>query len=98
MIRNRRKLFAHVSRVSDLFRRRLAEMKFEAPAKLRIRGMAIGVETGDEDFVSDIVERCREAGLLLASADNVLTIFPPLTVEEKTVNRALAILERSIVP
>jgi len=72
-------------------------MKFEPPAKLRIPGMAIGVETGDDDSVSDIVERCREAGLLLASAD-VLTMFPPLTVGEKTANRALTILERSIVP
>ena len=92
MIRNKRKLFAHVSRMSDLFRRRLAEMKFEPPAKVRVRGMAIGVETGDDDYVSDIVERCQEKGLLLASAGNTLTMFPPLTVEEEMVNKALDIL------
>jgi 4-aminobutyrate aminotransferase-like enzyme len=96
IVKNQRRLLRGVSEMSDYIRDRLSGMKFKPPAKLRIKGMAIGVETGDEDYVDKITKRCRKNGLLLTSSDNILTMFPPLTLERETADDALDILERSL--
>lgn len=53
-------------------------MKFAAQASVRVIGLAIGVEFGeDSDYASQLGERCREAGLLVsAEEENLLTMFP----------------------
>ncbi len=78
--------------MSDHFRVRLGAMKFKSPATLRIKGLANGVETGDAEYVDEIIERCYEQQLLLTSADDVLMMLPPLTIDRKTADRALDIL------
>ena len=52
-------------------------------------GLAIGVEFGDgSDYASKPGDRCREAGLLVSTEeDNLLTIFPPLTIEREVVRQ-----------
>ena len=41
-----------------------------------------------------LAERCRKAGLLVsAEEDNLLTMFPALTIERKAVREGLDILE-----
>lgn len=96
IIRHRRKLLEHVAEMSDLFGERLARMKFKPPAKLRIKGLAIGVETGDENYVSKIAEKCRRKGLLLTTAGNVLTMFPALTIDAAVAEEGLEILRGTV--
>jgi acetylornithine/succinyldiaminopimelate/putrescine aminotransferase len=68
---------------------------FEDAEEVRVQGMAVAVEIGDEDAVSRIVKRCRDAGLIVIEEEDTLMMLPPLTVDEQTVEQALEILERA---
>jgi acetylornithine/succinyldiaminopimelate/putrescine aminotransferase len=68
---------------------------FEDAKEVRVQGMAAAVEIGDEDAVSRIVKRCRDAGLIVIEEEDTLMMLPPLTVDEETVEEALEILERA---
>lgn len=72
-------------------------MQFEDRKEIRIRGMAIAVEAGeDDDYVSEIDDRCNKNGLLITTAGNALTMFPPLTLDRRTAKAGLDILEKSL--
>ena len=73
-------------------------MKFAEHASVRVMGLAIGVEFGEEsDYASRLAERCQEAGVLVsAEDDNLLTMFPALTIESDVVEEGLDILERCL--
>ena len=46
-----------------------------------------------EDKVGDVVNACREAGLIVGTAgDNVLRCAPPLVIEQQHVDEALGII------
>ena len=64
--------------------------------EIRIRGMAIAAETGDEDAASEIAERCRKNGLLLTTSGAAITMFPPLTLDRRTARQGLDILESAL--
>jgi adenosylmethionine-8-amino-7-oxononanoate aminotransferase len=93
--KHRAALLANVATQSDFLRARLTEMKFREQASVRVIGLAIGVEFGEEShYASQLAERCRKAGLLVsAEEDNLLTMFPALTIERKAVREGLDILE-----
>jgi 4-aminobutyrate aminotransferase-like enzyme len=88
-------LLANVESQSDFFRARLSAMKFAEQASVRIMGLAIGIEFSERShYASRLGERCREAGLLVSTEDdNLLTMFPALTIDRKTVREGLDILE-----
>ncbi len=65
------------------------------PAEIRVKGLAIAVRVGDQ--AAEIARRCRAGGLLLADEDDLLLMFPALTVDEATVAAALDILEGALV-
>ena len=79
----------------EYFRSRLSGMKFAEPASVRVMGLAIGVEFGDgSDYAAKLGDRCREAGLLVSTEeDNLLTMFPPLTIDREVARRGLDLLE-----
>jgi acetylornithine/N-succinyldiaminopimelate aminotransferase len=62
---------------------------------VRGRGLLIGVElTGP---AAPVVEACREAGVLVLTAgEKVLRLAPPLLVEERDCDRALAVIESGL--
>jgi 4-aminobutyrate aminotransferase-like enzyme len=93
--RHQRAVLANVATQGDTFRARLSEMKFAEQASVRVMGLAIGVEFGEgSQYASRLGERCREAGLLVsAEEDNLLTMFPPLTIEAGVVGAGLDVLE-----
>ena len=93
--KHRTALLANVATQSDTFRARLSEMKFREQASVRVLGLAIGIEFGEEShYASQLGERCRQAGLLVsAEEDNLLTMFPALTIEGEAVREGLDILE-----
>ncbi len=53
------------------------------------------MEFGDKShYASELAERCRKAGLLVsAEKENLLTMFPALTIEREAVREGLDILE-----
>ncbi|HWS71940.1 MAG TPA: aminotransferase class III-fold pyridoxal phosphate-dependent enzyme, partial [Thermoanaerobaculia bacterium] len=96
IVKHRTRLLRGVNALSDHFGERLASMRFRDPARLRIKGLAIGVESGDEKYLDKVTERCRQKGLLVTSAGNILTLFPPLTIDRETADEGLDILESSL--
>jgi 4-aminobutyrate aminotransferase-like enzyme len=97
LIRNETRLLSQAEQISAYLRGRLEAMDFGHPVEVRARGMAIAVEIdGDEDLASEISDRCRRAGLLLTTAGNALTMFPPLTLDRRTAKQAMDTLERAI--
>lgn len=90
---NAGELMRHVDEVSAYIADRLGAMDFE---QVRIRGMAIAADTGDEDGASEIAERCRKNGLLVTTSGAAITMFPPLTLNRRTAKQGLDILERAV--
>jgi predicted acetylornithine/succinylornithine family transaminase len=63
--------------------------------EVRGKGLLIGVELARP--AAPVVDACREAGLLvLAAGDMVLRLAPPLIVDERVCERALAILDEAL--
>lgn len=97
VIRNQSTLLEQAGAISAYFGQRLAAMRFEDLKEIRIRGMAIAVEVGDDkDDVSEISDRCRKNGLLVTTSGNAITMFPPLTLDRRTAKAGLDILEKSL--
>ena len=93
--KHRGRLLANVAEQGDYFRARLTQTKFGEPGSVRVMGLAIGVEFGEgSDYAPKLAGRCREAGLLVsAEEDNLLTLFPALTIEREVAERGLDVLE-----
>ena len=96
IIQNKRPLLDGVAATSAYFRDRLVTMDFGEEAKFNIRGLAIGVDVGDEDYAEEIAERCRDGGVLLATEGSVITMLPALTIDRPAARRGLDIFEQSI--
>jgi len=91
--RNAGKVMRNVEAISAYIADRLGAMGLE---EIRIRGMAIAAETGDEDAASETAERCRKNGLLLTTSGTAITMFPPLTLDRRTAKQGLDILESAL--
>ncbi|MBV8544786.1 MAG: aminotransferase class III-fold pyridoxal phosphate-dependent enzyme, partial [Acidobacteria bacterium] len=96
LIRNQARLLRDAAEISAYFGQRLAAMNFDDLKDIRIRGMAIAVEAGDGDYVSAITARCSKNGLMVTTAGNAITMFPPLTLDRRTAKAGLDILEKSL--
>ena len=93
---NRRRLLAGVAEMSEYFRARLLQLEFDRPAAVRIQGLAIGIEVGDEDYADAIHDKCRRNGLLVSTEGSTVLLLPSLTIDKRTAARGLDILARSI--
>ena len=94
--RHEAELFADVAARSIQFADALASMPWEREAKLRIRGLALAVDLGDRKHVEKLVERFREAGVLLGSEGSALVLFPALTIDEATAAEGLNLMEQAL--
>jgi acetylornithine/succinyldiaminopimelate/putrescine aminotransferase len=93
---NRSRLLAHVAELSEYFRVRLLQLEFDRPAAVRIQGLAIGIDVGDEDYADSIHESCRRHGLLVSTEGSTVLLLPSLAVDTRTAAKGLDILARSI--
>lgn len=93
---HQKKLMQNVADRSDFFRTRLSYLQFKQPIALRIQGLAIGIDVGDEDYASKIQSRCRKQGLLITNEGSTLLLFPALNIDQSIAEKAMEILERSI--
>lgn len=91
--------FEHVQRMGKLLRVRLDELCRKHPAVLdsvRGLGLMIGLKCVVPNL--EMVTALRDKGLLTVSAgDNVVRILPPLIVEERHVDEAIAIIDAACV-
>lgn len=96
LTRHRARLLKNATQLGAYFLDRLAQMNFDGGARINGTGLAIGIEVESEAYASKIGEACRKKGLLISTEDDVLMLFPALTIERETAERGLDILERSI--
>jgi adenosylmethionine-8-amino-7-oxononanoate aminotransferase len=89
--RNGGELLGHVEAMNRLFVERLAALDL---GSVQGQGLALGVATGDEARTKKIKEKCQKEGLLVAAEGDVLTLFPPLVIDEATATEGLDILAR----
>ncbi|MEA3016280.1 MAG: acetylornithine/N-succinyldiaminopimelate aminotransferase [Sphingomonadales bacterium] len=89
--RNGRKLLANVDAMNRLFVERLAALGL---GSVQGQGLALGIVTGDEARAERIKAKCETQGLLVAAEGDVLTLFPPLVIDEATATEGLEILAR----
>jgi adenosylmethionine-8-amino-7-oxononanoate aminotransferase len=95
-IKHQEDLLRHVIEVSAYFEARLSQMKFKFPATIRMRGLAIGVEVDEPGYAARIQDKALESGLLFSVENDVLKLFPALTVTQETAKEGLDILETCI--
>ncbi len=96
IIANKRRLLDGVERMSGYFRDRLSAMDFGEEVKLNVRGLAIGVDVGDEDYADEIIEKSQRGGLLVTNEESVITILPALTIDRAAAKQGLDILEQAL--
>jgi acetylornithine/N-succinyldiaminopimelate aminotransferase len=67
----------------------------KAAAEVRGLGLMIGIRCVAPAY--DVVAKLREAGLLtVPAADNVVRLLPPLNIDQRHVDEAVAIIESVI--
>jgi len=96
LMKRREALLAEVNELGEYFEARLSSMDFGADAPCRVKGLAAGIEFGDEDIASKLRDRCRRKGLLISAEDDVAMMLPALTIEKKIAKRGLDIFERCL--
>ena len=74
----------------------MVNIAFNRPAAVRIQGLAIGIDVGDEDYADTIHEKCRRNGLLVSTEGSTVLLLPSLAIDKRTAARGLDILARSI--
>lgn len=65
------------------------------PAAVRIQGLAIGIDVGDEDYADAIRHRCHRNGLLV-STEGSTVLLPSLAIDKRTAARGLDLVARSL--
>ncbi|MDX1623671.1 MAG: acetyl ornithine aminotransferase family protein [Gemmatimonadota bacterium] len=100
-------LMANAEELGGYTMERLRELagRHETIGDVRGRGLMIGVELVSDresrerapDLRNEVVQRCFEKGLLiLGCGTNTVRWAPPLTIDEKTVDRALEIFDEAL--
>ena len=81
---NRARLLTGVAEMSEYFRVRLLQLEFDRPAAVRIQGLAIGIDVGDEDYADTIHDKCRRNGLLVSTEGSTVLLLPSLAIDKRT--------------
>ena len=96
LTRHRTNLLKNAAELGAYFLTRLSQMSFKGNASIRGKGFAIGIEVEDETYASKVGDACRKNGLLVATEEHRLMLFPALTIDRQTAERGLDIFERSL--
>jgi len=90
-------VLAHCQAMGEYLRDRLRRMQGALPIirDVRGQGLLVGAELGEPGAA--VIDRCREAGLLLnCTAEKVLRFSPPLIITRDEIDEGLAIVERAL--
>jgi adenosylmethionine-8-amino-7-oxononanoate aminotransferase len=96
IVRNEKRLIARLTATAQYFAMRLAAMTFRHDVEIRQRGLAIGLDFGDEAYAEKVGERCRRRGLLVSPEGKTVLLIPALDIDHKTAQKGLDILERCV--
>jgi acetylornithine/succinyldiaminopimelate/putrescine aminotransferase len=98
LTRHRNKLLKNATQLGQYFLNRLSQMSFKGKATIHGKGFAIGIEVEDETYAAEVGDTCRRNGLLVSAEEDVLMLFPALTIDRQTAERGLDIFEKSLQP
>jgi acetylornithine/succinyldiaminopimelate/putrescine aminotransferase len=96
LTRHRSKLLGNATQLGEYFLTRLATMHFDTKVTVQGKGFAIGIEVEGNDYATKIGDTCRKNGLLISVEEDVLMLFPALTINRQTAQCGLDILEKSV--
>ncbi len=65
--------------------------------KLTVYGALCIMDTGDAVLAKSIADDCYREGVIISQAGSVIRLFPPLTIEQATLEKALGIFANSII-
>ncbi|MEX2542234.1 MAG: diaminobutyrate--2-oxoglutarate transaminase [Trueperaceae bacterium] len=89
-----------VAERANYLKSRLTRIAGTLPAaRLKGRGMFLGIDVGSGELASAICARCFEGGLVIETSgahDEVVKVLAPLTIDEGTFARGLDILEQAV--
>ena len=89
-----------IARRSQIILSSLDKMKWRVPgARLKGRGMMLGIDTARPDFAQAVCQRCYKNGLIIETAgprDEVIKLLAPLTTPDNVLREGLAILDAAI--
>jgi acetylornithine/succinyldiaminopimelate/putrescine aminotransferase len=89
---HREPVLANVVERSAQLRHQFSLMDFPKEPELRIQGLACAVELGDDDYLTKLESRCRDAGLLVFAEKDSLVLFPAVTIDRDTLQEGLDII------
>jgi acetylornithine/N-succinyldiaminopimelate aminotransferase len=97
----RDKLVERSDTLGEQIRARLRKLgeKYDVIVDVRGKGLMIGLEFASPEATKVIVKKAQDLGLILSwgvYAGGTVRVSPPLTVSDKEVDQALAILEQAI--
>ena len=96
------RLWENADRVGRFMLKRISEIRDERVASVRGRGLMIGVALStdgkrvDAELCKRVSKACLERGLIVTHYDSGLGIYPPLSIDEKTAERGIEILESAL--
>lgn len=90
---------AHGARASERLVSRLRSLEDRLPVVNEVRGRGMLLAVGlTRDISADIVDACRERGLLVNNVrPNAIRLMPPLNTSDDEIDRACDIIEEAIV-
>ena len=87
----------HVEDIGLYFQSQLSALKDKYDSlilSIRGKGLLLGAELNNVDYVRDIVNKCLEQGLIInCTAGNILRFVPPLIINKKEVDECIGILD-----
>jgi adenosylmethionine-8-amino-7-oxononanoate aminotransferase len=96
IIRHKNDLLENTSEMGAFFHTRINLMEFRRKPKLRMLGLAIGIDVGSTSYVKKIKQRCLGEGLLIGEKDTTIVMFPALNISREIVEKGLDILEKCV--
>lgn len=97
IMKHKKQLEKNTNEMSKYFIERLSRMKFKFPAKIRTKGLAIGVEFEQLRYTNEIRVKAQKSGVLFSQLnDKILVLFPALNIDRKTATKGLDILEKCL--
>lgn len=75
--------------MSEYFRVRLLQLKFDRPAAVHIQGLAIGIDVGADDYADAIHDKCRRNGLLVSTEGSTVLLLPSLAIDKRTADEGI---------
>lgn len=92
---------AGVGQKSELFNELLSGIKEKYPHFVKLvkgKGLLLGLELNEDVNAGDIINKCREYGLLVITAGgNVIRIVPALNIPDDVIKQGVGILEKAIL-